>query len=64
MGASWALLNTMVYQHTKALILCSRGLGIFPKTLSITLMEANHNTGKVFWDILEKKLATYEDGSQ
>ena len=60
MVASQALLSAMAYQHTKTWFYTPE---IFQKTLSITSMETNPNTGKVFWYNLKRKMTTYKDGS-
>lgn len=64
MEASQALHSAMAYQDAKTLVLCSRGLRAFLKDpVCITLMEANRNPREVSWDTVEKKMATYKEGS-
>lgn len=52
------------YQHARALVLCSRGVGTFAKTLHIVVVEVDSSPEEVDWDTLEREVAAYEEGLQ
>lgn len=65
MEASWALLDSSVYQHVKALVLCSRDLRAFPKySVSDEQVKLDSSPREVNWNTLEREVAAYEEGSE